>query len=51
MELHGLQSNTHYTAQIQAISHWGQNRLKSSRAHLYFITAAATSKISEHLHA
>ncbi|KAK9974747.1 hypothetical protein ABG768_022824, partial [Culter alburnus] len=43
MELHGLQPNTHYTAQIQAISYWGQNRLKSSRAHLSFITAAATT--------
>uniref|UniRef100_A0A8C1RHZ6 Anosmin 1b n=1 Tax=Cyprinus carpio TaxID=7962 RepID=A0A8C1RHZ6_CYPCA len=49
MELQGLQPNTHYSAQIQAVSYWGQNRLKSSRAHLSFITAAATSKNSEHL--
>lgn len=46
VELHSLQPNTHYTAQIQAISYWGQNRLKSSRAHLSFITAAANSKNS-----
>lgn len=45
MELHGLQPSTHYTAQIQAVSYWGQNRLKSSRAHLSFITASSTSKI------
>uniref|UniRef100_A0A671K1D3 Anosmin-1-like n=1 Tax=Sinocyclocheilus anshuiensis TaxID=1608454 RepID=A0A671K1D3_9TELE len=38
MDLQGLQPNTHYTAQIQAVSYWGQNRLKSSRAHLSFIT-------------
>uniref|UniRef100_A0A8C1PH49 Anosmin 1b n=1 Tax=Cyprinus carpio TaxID=7962 RepID=A0A8C1PH49_CYPCA len=47
MELQGLQPNTHYTAQIQAISYWGQNRLKSSRAHLSFITAAATKSSNE----
>uniref|UniRef100_A0A671K4C7 Anosmin-1-like n=1 Tax=Sinocyclocheilus anshuiensis TaxID=1608454 RepID=A0A671K4C7_9TELE len=50
MDLQGLQPNTHYTAQIQAVSYWGQNRLKSSRAHLSFITASATSKNSEFLH-
>ncbi|KAK7127243.1 hypothetical protein R3I94_018432 [Phoxinus phoxinus] len=43
MELHGLQPSTHYTAQIQAVSYWGQNRLKSSRAHLSFTTASSTT--------
>ncbi|XP_016131990.1 anosmin-1-like isoform X2 [Sinocyclocheilus grahami] len=50
MELQGLQPNTHYTAQIQAISYWGQNRLKSNRAHLSFITAAATSSSNGNVH-
>uniref|UniRef100_A0A8C2G1R6 Anosmin 1b n=1 Tax=Cyprinus carpio TaxID=7962 RepID=A0A8C2G1R6_CYPCA len=50
MELQGLQPNTHYTAQIQAVSYWGQNRLKSSRAHLSFITAAATTSSNGNVH-
>ncbi|XP_056303622.1 anosmin-1b [Danio aesculapii] len=43
MELQGLQPNTPYTAQIQAISYWGQNRLKSSRAHVSFTTTSQNS--------
>ncbi|KTG07096.1 hypothetical protein cypCar_00005793, partial [Cyprinus carpio] len=50
MELQGLQPNTHYSAQIQAVSYWGQNRLKSSRAHLSFITAAATTSSNGNVH-
>ncbi|KTF91748.1 hypothetical protein cypCar_00031709 [Cyprinus carpio] len=50
MELQGLQPNTHYTAQIQAVSYWGQNRLKSNRAHLSFITAAATTSSNGNVH-
>ncbi|RXN24374.1 anosmin-1-like isoform X2 [Labeo rohita] len=50
MELQGLQPNTPYTAQIQAVSYWGQNRLKSSRAHLSFITAAATTSSNSNVH-
>ncbi|XP_073792383.1 anosmin-1b isoform X2 [Danio rerio] len=47
MELQGLQPNTPYTAQIQAISYWGQNRLKSSRAHVSFTTTSQNSAKSQ----
>ncbi|KAI4898279.1 hypothetical protein NFI96_024415, partial [Prochilodus magdalenae] len=46
MELGGLQPDTRYTVQIQAVSFWGQKRLKSGRAQLSFTTAAASTASS-----
>ncbi|XP_022525269.2 anosmin-1b [Astyanax mexicanus] len=43
MQLGGLQPDTRYTVQIQAVSFSGQKRLKSGRAQLSFTTAAAAS--------
>ncbi|XP_029104768.1 anosmin-1-like isoform X5 [Scleropages formosus] len=40
-ELKGLQPNTAYKVQIQAIAYWGQKRLKSAKSQLTFITAPA----------
>ncbi|KAL6469124.1 hypothetical protein MHYP_G00226480, partial [Metynnis hypsauchen] len=48
MELGGLQPHTRYTVQIQAISFWGQKRLKSGRAQLSFTTAASTGSLPGH---
>ncbi|KAA0712516.1 Anosmin-1 [Triplophysa tibetana] len=49
MEFQSLQPNTQYRVQIQAISYWGQKRLKSSRAQLSFTTAAVTTTSSGHI--
>ncbi|KAK6308692.1 hypothetical protein J4Q44_G00201550 [Coregonus suidteri] len=38
MDLQGLLPGTSYLIQVQAISYWGQKRLKSSRAQLTFTT-------------
>ncbi|XP_062868926.1 anosmin-1b isoform X2 [Trichomycterus rosablanca] len=46
MELGGLQPDTHYVAHIQAISFWGQKRLKSGRVQVSFTTAATTGSSS-----
>ncbi|XP_047666574.1 anosmin-1b isoform X3 [Tachysurus fulvidraco] len=46
MELGGLQPDTHYMVNIQAVSFWGQKRLKSSRAQFSFKTAASTAGFS-----
>lgn len=50
MELQGLQPNTPYAAQIQAISYWGQNRLKSSRALVSFTTTSKNSASELHFY-
>ncbi|XP_017334319.1 anosmin-1b [Ictalurus punctatus] len=42
MELGGLQPDTQYIVNIQAVAFWGQKRLKSNRAQLSFKTAAST---------
>ncbi|KAK3562441.1 hypothetical protein QTP86_034077 [Hemibagrus guttatus] len=42
MELGGLQPDTTYIVNIQAVSFWGQKRLKSGRSQLSFKTAAST---------
>lgn len=44
MELGGLQPDTQYIVNIQAVAFWGQKRLKSNRAQLSFKTAASTGK-------
>ena len=38
MDLQGLLPGTSYLIQVQAISYWGQKRLKSGRAQLTFTT-------------
>ncbi|KAL4635723.1 anosmin-1-like isoform X2 [Arapaima gigas] len=38
-DLEGLQANSSYSVELQAISYWGQVRLKSSKASLRFSTA------------
>lgn len=43
MELGGLQPSTQYLVQIQAVSFWGQKRLKSGRAQLSFMTPLSTA--------
>lgn len=50
MELHSLQPNTEYIAQIQAVSYWGQKRLRSGRTQLSFNTDAATTSSYGHGH-
>uniref|UniRef100_A0AAY4BC44 Uncharacterized protein n=1 Tax=Denticeps clupeoides TaxID=299321 RepID=A0AAY4BC44_9TELE len=45
IELHTLQPNTGYLVQIQAISYWGQKRLKSAKTQLS-ITTPATGPVS-----
>lgn len=39
MDLEGLQQNSSYTVELQAVTYWGQVRLKSSKASLHFSTA------------
>lgn len=39
MDLEGLQQNSSYTVELQAVTYWGQVRLKSSKASLQFSTA------------
>ncbi|XP_036378471.1 anosmin-1b isoform X1 [Megalops cyprinoides] len=38
IELEGLQPNTAYLVQVQAVAYWGQKRLKSSKSQLTFTT-------------
>uniref|UniRef100_A0A672JUB1 Anosmin 1 n=1 Tax=Salarias fasciatus TaxID=181472 RepID=A0A672JUB1_SALFA len=38
VELEGLQQNSSYTVELQAVTYWGQVRLKSSKASLHFTT-------------
>ncbi|KAG7270110.1 hypothetical protein CRUP_037650 [Coryphaenoides rupestris] len=40
MELEGLQANSSYTVELQAVTYWGQVRLKSPKASLQFLTSA-----------
>ncbi|TSK53628.1 Anosmin-1 [Bagarius yarrelli] len=51
MEVRGLQPDTHYIVNIQAVSFWGQKRLKSGRAQLSFQTVASSgsSPVSQDL--
>ncbi|TNN04270.1 hypothetical protein fugu_001299 [Takifugu bimaculatus] len=39
VDLEGLQQNSSYTVELQAVTYWGQVRLKSSKASLQFSTA------------
>lgn len=39
MDLEGLQQNGSYAVELQAVTYWGQVRLKSSKASLQFSTA------------
>ncbi|CAL8389965.1 unnamed protein product, partial [Gadus morhua 'NCC'] len=39
VELEGLQANSSYTVELQAVTYWGQVRLKSPKASLTFTTA------------
>ncbi|XP_041940032.1 anosmin-1 isoform X1 [Alosa sapidissima] len=39
VELEGLQANSSYTVELQAVTYWGQVRLKSPKASLHFSTA------------
>uniref|UniRef100_A0A7N6BIU8 Anosmin 1 n=1 Tax=Anabas testudineus TaxID=64144 RepID=A0A7N6BIU8_ANATE len=38
VDLEGLQQNNSYTVELQAVTYWGQVRLKSSKASLHFST-------------
>lgn len=38
VDLEGLQQNSSYTVELQAVTYWGQVRLKSSKASLHFST-------------
>lgn len=38
VDLEGLQQNSSYTVELQAVTYWGQVRLKSSKASLIFST-------------
>uniref|UniRef100_A0A665TYU6 Anosmin-1-like n=1 Tax=Echeneis naucrates TaxID=173247 RepID=A0A665TYU6_ECHNA len=39
VELEGLQQNTSYTVELQAVTYWGQVRLKSAKASVHFSTS------------
>ncbi|CAG05884.1 unnamed protein product, partial [Tetraodon nigroviridis] len=39
VDLEGLQQNSSYTVELQAVTYWGQVRLKSSKASLQFSTS------------
>ncbi|MED6254438.1 Anosmin-1, partial [Ataeniobius toweri] len=39
VDLEGLQQNSSYTVELQAVTYWGQVRLKSSKASLHFSTS------------
>ncbi|KAF3843181.1 hypothetical protein F7725_002030 [Dissostichus mawsoni] len=39
VDLEGLQQNSSYTVELQAITYWGQVRLKGSKASLHFSTS------------
>lgn len=43
MDLWGLLSGSAYLLQVQAVSYWGQRRMKSNRAQLTFTTATNTA--------
>lgn len=38
VDLEGLQANSSFTVELQAVTYWGQVRLKSSKASLHFTT-------------
>lgn len=38
MDLEGLQQNSSYTVELQAVTYWGQVRLKSAKASVHFST-------------
>lgn len=40
LDLEGLQQNCSYTVELQAVTYWGQVRLKSAKAHLHFSTSS-----------
>ncbi|KAM5180183.1 anosmin-1 [Mantella aurantiaca] len=42
--LEGLQPNSNYMVEIQAITYWGQVRLKSAKVSLYFSSTSSSSK-------
>ncbi|KAJ3591633.1 hypothetical protein NHX12_006765, partial [Muraenolepis orangiensis] len=39
LELDGLQRDSSYTVELQAVTYWGQGRLKSPKASLQFLTS------------
>lgn len=39
VDLEGLEQNSSYTVELQAVTYWGQVRLKSSKASLHFSTS------------
>lgn len=39
LDLEGLQQNSSYTVELQAVTYWGQVRLKSAKASLHFSTS------------
>lgn len=41
LDLEGLQQNCSYTVELQAVTYWGQVRLKSAKAHLHFSTSSS----------
>ncbi|XP_072113041.1 anosmin-1-like [Mobula birostris] len=43
-EIEDLQPNTQYLVQVQAVANWGQKRLKSSKAMLFFTTPSTDSQ-------
>ncbi|XP_072330165.1 anosmin-1b isoform X1 [Scyliorhinus torazame] len=49
VEIEGLQPNTEYLVQMQAVANWGQKRLKSSKA-LFFFNTPSTAIQSHHAH-
>ncbi|XP_067898538.1 anosmin-1b isoform X2 [Heterodontus francisci] len=58
VEIEGLQPNTEYLVQMQAVANWGQKRLKSSKALFFFNTpsidiqsnhASTTDEVSNEL--
>ncbi|XP_077584405.1 anosmin-1 [Stigmatopora nigra] len=45
VELEALQGNSSYTVEVQAVTYWGQVRLKSSKAMLQFSTTQNTEAV------
>ncbi|XP_035264334.1 anosmin-1-like isoform X1 [Anguilla anguilla] len=46
VDLEGLQANICYTVEVQAVTYWGQGRLKSAKASLNFSTTYLNATIS-----
>ncbi|KAL4608196.1 anosmin-1-like isoform X2 [Arapaima gigas] len=46
MELNDLQPDTAYLVHVQAVTYWGQKRLRSSRSQLTFTTAERDAKVA-----